>query len=510
MDSRRIPSVAEWYHEETKYLPSTLGLLPRPDPDQQPLPWKQWHSPQPIDLVPYLPFPEFPLGPAADQQPVDSESLSQFVGALSRMLYFTNGATGILESSDGEYHQIFRAAPSAGALYPTDITLALRGIRGLEDGLFAYSVLHHQLVPLFDGDALPGIASACWDHPAFDGIDAAAILSGVWLRSRWRYHDRAYRRILLDTGHVLGNLVHAAGQEGLQAVPLAGFEDSSLQNLMFLDDQEEGVLVVVPLCRSATPGPAADLSASVRRSEPSQAPPDLDDDVMLALHSASSIDGDTAVVSPPDASSASGATTAGEHQVISLEDTLSDLSRDFPRIIVGRRSTRQFTGAMIDRHDMARVLDFAHRFASPGPVRYLSAGSALQIHVVTHRVRGIESGVWRYLVPDHQLQLVSAGEVHPQVQEACLGQELAGDAACLVVYSADLPAAVEIWGDRAYRYLHLDAGFLGQQLNLACVHQQLGVSGIAGFFDDAWNKLLQLPHDHAITYVTAIGDAAAG
>ena len=42
MDASRIPSIAEWYHEETKYAPSTIGLLPRPDFDQQPLPWKEW------------------------------------------------------------------------------------------------------------------------------------------------------------------------------------------------------------------------------------------------------------------------------------------------------------------------------------------------------------------------------------------------------------------------------------------------------------------------------------
>lgn len=506
LDSRRIPSIAEWYHEETKYIPSTIGLLPRPDFDQQPLPWKQWHSREPIDLVPYLPFPEFPLGPDPDQEPLDSDSLSEFVGAISRMLYFTNGATGILESPDG--HQIFRAAPSAGALYPTDITLALRGIRGLEDGLFAYSVLHHQLVPLFEGNAVPDVANACWDHPAFDGIQVVAILSGVWQRSRWRYHDRAYRRILLDTGHVLGNLVHAAWQEGLQAVPLAGFEDSSLQNLLFIDKKEEGALVVVPMCRAEGVGSADGLTASVRRSERSQAPPDLDADTILTLHGTSSIVRDAPVSRPPDPPIC--ATVESEDRVVSLEQNLSDLSREFPSLVVRRRSTRQFTGAKVDLQDIARVLDFAHRFASPGPVRYLSARSALQVHVVCHRVRGLESGVWRYLPDEHELRLIRAGEMQSQSQEACLGQELAGDAACLVVYSADLPGAVEVWGDRAYRYLHLDAGFLGHQINLACVHLQLGVSGIAGFFDDSWNKLLDLPTDHAITYITAIGDAVPG
>ncbi|MDE0960088.1 MAG: SagB/ThcOx family dehydrogenase [Planctomycetota bacterium] len=506
MDPRRNPSIAEWFHEETKYSPQSMGLLPRPDVDQRPLPYKEWHASEPVDLVPYLPFPGFPLGPSEDQRPLDSALLSEFVGALSRILYFTGGVTGIQQSPEESW--LFRAAPSAGALYPTDITLALRGIRGIEDGLHAYSVPNHQLVSVLEGDFLPGIASSFWDHPSFDGVQAVVLLSGVWQRSRWRYHDRAYRRILLDTGHVLGNLVHAAQQEGLQAIPLAGFDDPALQKLMFLDSEQEGVLVGVPLRRADDVSTAADgLVAAVKRSSRSTAPPDFETDPILAIHESSSMIHDAEVALPPDPPT--WAEGAADARVVPLVETLGDISNEFPRIVVRRRSTRQFTGASVNRRDLDRVLDFAHRYATPGPVRYLSARPALQIHLVVNRVKGLEPGVWRYLPDEHQLRLIRSGDERRRVHGACLGQELARDAACLVVYSADLPHAVEVWGDRAYRYLHLDAGFLGQQLNLACIHQELGVSGVAGFFDDTWNEILELPADHAITYITAIGDPFA-
>ena len=38
----------------------------------------------------------------------------------------------------------------------------------------------------------------------------------------------------------------------------------------------------------------------------------------------------------------------------------------------------------------------------------------------------------------------------------------------------------------------------------------LGVSGIAGFFDDALGQFLGLPEDHIVTYITLIGDPMAG
>ena len=65
--------------------------------------------------------------------------------------------------------------------------------------------------------------------------------------------------------------------------------------------------------------------------------------------------------------------------------------------------------------------------------------------------------------------------------------------------------AIEKYGDRVYRYLHLDAGHLGQKINLAAIHLQLGVSGIGGFFDDQVNEVLGIPEDEVVIYITTIG-----
>jgi hypothetical protein len=56
----------------------------------------------------------------------------------------------------------------------------------------------------------------------------------------------------------------------------------------------------------------------------------------------------------------------------------------------------------------------------------------------------------------------------------------------------------------------MDAGFLGHQINLACMHLNLGVSGIAGFFDDAFLEFLGLPEDHIVTYITLVGEPMPG
>ena len=48
------------------------------------------------------------------------------------------------------------------------------------------------------------------------------------------------------------------------------------------------------------------------------------------------------------------------------------------------------------------------------------------------------------------------------------------------------------YGERGYRYLHLDAGHVCQNLYLAAEAIQCGVCAIAAFDDDLLNEVLQL------------------
>jgi SagB-type dehydrogenase family enzyme len=75
----------------------------------------------------------------------------------------------------------------------------------------------------------------------------------------------------------------------------------------------------------------------------------------------------------------------------------------------------------------------------------------------------------------------------------------------VLFHTADLKTAIDTYGDRVYRYLHMDAGHLGQRLNLAAVRLGLGVSGIGGFFDDQVNEVLGIPEDEAVIYITTLG-----
>ena len=67
---------------------------------------------------------------------------------------------------------------------------------------------------------------------------------------------------------------------------------------------------------------------------------------------------------------------------------------------------------------------------------------------------------------------------------------------------------MDLCGDRAYRYLHLEAGAVGERLQLAAVAQGLAACGIGGFFDDDTSKLIDVSPNDLILYPITLGQGA--
>ncbi len=518
-------STAERYHETTKYSPESIAGLSM-DPLQRPPPFREYLSERMLDLKPYLKRVSGPV-----ESPKEEE---RALRCLSRLLYHTGGITTIDEGEGGPHY--FRAAPSAGALYPTEIFLASHGLAGLADGIHGYSVRDHGIVPLWEGDYWKELHEFTFRHPAVEHARMILIFTGLFRRSSWRYRERAYRRILLDTGHVLGNACLYAAAEGLCVVGLGGFHDAALGDLLFLDPAEEGALIVAPVLSLADAqtkcGAFSFPPPSERHAAPAAHGPT---GMMQLLHEHSRIEPlEGRLREPPPREPMEEGTAAGSgggDPALPLFSTAPGGNagqigaREIGPGGIGptirkRRSTRAFARRLMAREDFASVLGFAYSAVSPYRAAGFAPGSTgsdacpfidptmVATHVVVLRVRGIPPGVYRldpigsHLVPRRQ------GNFERELWNLCLGQELGRDAAAAVIHVADLPACVQRYGDRAYRYLHLDAGHIGQRLNLAAVSRGVGASGIGGFFDAEVNTLLDLPPQVSTLYITVLGTPA--
>jgi SagB-type dehydrogenase family enzyme len=69
----------------------------------------------------------------------------------------------------------------------------------------------------------------------------------MFWRSRFKYGLRGYRFALLEAGHVVQNLVLAATALGLPALPLGGWYDRRVDELVGADGLDEATVYVVLL-----------------------------------------------------------------------------------------------------------------------------------------------------------------------------------------------------------------------------------------------------------------------
>ena len=109
-----------------------------------------------------------------------------------------------------------------------------------------------------------------------------------------------------------------------------------------------------------------------------------------------------------------------------------------------------------------------------------------------HRVRGLEPGVYRWSARDRQLEQLHTGNVQRVAAYLSLEQPLAGHASFAISMIADLEAAARLFGNRGYRYVHFEAGAIGQRLYLGAEALGWNATGIGAFYDDDVHRYLGL------------------
>lgn len=162
---------------------------------------------------------------------------------LARLLH---AASGVTEPRTG-----FRAAPSAGALYPIETYAIVHEVEGLEPGLYHYAVFEHALERLQTGNMRAGAVVAGIGQEMLGTAQVCVVLSAIFQRTRWRYRERAYRYVLLEAGHMGQNLYLAATSMGLGACAVGAFLDDRFNDLLGVDGSDEAVVYVVAVGRTA-------------------------------------------------------------------------------------------------------------------------------------------------------------------------------------------------------------------------------------------------------------------
>ncbi|MFN7247300.1 MAG: SagB/ThcOx family dehydrogenase [Microcystis sp.] len=493
-------SIAQYYHERTKYDPQTIASKSKGlDWSQQPHPFKEYKICQTFDLKPYL-----------SRQMVPQKG--DFWRRISRILGCSYGLTAKIATMGSPLY--LRSAPSAGGLYPAEVYLISRGTEFLPAGLYSYQGQSHSLLLFWESDVWTNLQSACFWNPVLENTDIAVVTSAIFYRSAWRYEDRAYRRIFLDTGHLLGNIELSASINDYRAHLIGGFNDIQMNELLYLDSEKESVMTVIPLADLLNIRQNLPPSTTALPSATTTLYPEIPEGELLnSLHRATIIATDEkieATVTPSNWEDKYNFPFCLKVSVTSRPVNWGEDLIDLESTILKRRSTRAYSGASLSLDELRALLhftyqpqDYAGQNLDPNPDYF--ALDLLETFIAVSAVTGLEEGCYYYAPKAQELRQIRFKNFRQELHYLCLGQDLGRDAAAVVFHTADLSKAVAKYGDRVYRYLHADAGHLGQRLNLAAIHLGLGVSGIGGFFDDQVNEVLGIPSDEAVIYITTLG-----
>jgi SagB-type dehydrogenase family enzyme len=137
-----------------------------------------------------------------------------------------------------------------------------------------------------------------------------------------------------------------------------------------------------------------------------------------------------------------------------------------------------------------------------------SAGALypIETYLVANRVEEIPSGLYHYDVRETQLSLLREGCLGPDLSQAGLGQEMLEEAACVFVWTAIVARSKWKYRERAYRYVYMDVGHIGQTLYLAATALDLGCCTVGAFFDEEVDRVIGVDGKNEISlYLGAVG-----
>ena len=131
---------------------------------------------------------------------------------------------------------------AAGALYPVETYLAVRGVEAVPAGLYHFQPAEFVLERLQEGFSGDKVAAASLGQHFLADAGVVFIWSALLRRNFSKYGHRGLRYVMMDAGHICQNLLLAAEGLGLGACPVAAFYDDQLNDLLGLDGREESVI----------------------------------------------------------------------------------------------------------------------------------------------------------------------------------------------------------------------------------------------------------------------------
>ncbi|AQQ08305.1 SagB-type dehydrogenase domain protein [Sedimentisphaera cyanobacteriorum] len=161
-----------------------------------------------------------------------------------------------------------------------------------------------------------------------------------------------------------------------------------------------------------------------------------------------------------------------------------------------RRSVRSYSQRPLKINELSYLLwsstgisdtsrGFAFRTAPSAGALY-----PIETYIAVNNAEKLSPGVYHYNIRKHCLEQLREADVSGETARAALGQQMCAQAPAVFIWTAVFQRMKWKYGQRAYRYIYLDAGHIAENLALASASLGLGSCQIAAIFDDQVNKII--------------------
>jgi SagB-type dehydrogenase family enzyme len=366
-------------------------------------------------------------------------------------LNLIGGITYEKEYPEGKY--FLRTNPSAGALYPCEIYIQIRGIKGLIPGIYHYEPLTASLCLLQECES-DGVEYYFKNNLRQKGF--IFLVSSIYFRSSWKYRNRSIRYILLDSGHALGAIYAALCVMGRESSFEFDFDKLTLNKQCGFRDDEM-------------------FTCSVISAET------LDKETKLLRQQLPFVCGCDFLETNKFIEEAYKQTAAFESKSISKLNFFNDIPKEqLKHTILHRRSIRAFTMKAISQEEYQFILKDLFSFALQNNI---------DIFYTLHRVDGEIQGLYK------NGELLSEGDFSQKSRYLSLEQNLGGQSALTFYFTSN--------EKKAYQKVNILSGFIAHIIYLRSELQQIGCSGIGAYYDKEVQEFLKT--DNNILYLLAIG-----
>ncbi|MBK1700339.1 nitroreductase family protein [Thiococcus pfennigii] len=521
------------YHERTEHrLPdrfaASLGYL---DWETQPDPFRRYDGAERIALPLCEPPHDTEPSWAVTRSSVPISPAALDVHAFSQLFYDSLAISAWKQAGLSQW--ALRCNPSSGNLHPTEAYALVGPVAGLtaRPALLHYAPRDHA-VELRRWIAPPVFEDWCRQLPS--GAFVLGLSSIVW-REAWKYGERAFRYCMHDVGHAMQSIAIAARMLGWRVRRIEGLTADQLDQLLALDGragpeaERADVLLAIEPLPTVADGPVRLLLCD-------KALAGLCSPALGTANSLSSEHQDWPMLAEVERATRDTGSSHGD-----IDDGRGGRAADTrgaspsARVLVRRRrSAVDFDGSSgMSREQLYRMLGALVPALTPSLWTAFPHQPRVHPVVFLHRIDGLEPGLallvrnradepalramisraaqWETLpgCPEElSLYRLFTGDAREIARAAHCHQDIAAQGALVTSMIASFDDELARFGALAWRYLHWEAGAIGQLLYLEAEALSLSATGIGCFFDHAIHEILGLAGGRfRMLYGTAVGRA---